>query len=269
MRYTLNESERKVILKLTQELIGSTTLEGKNELMDNRFNKIIRDLDYKVNGKTIIDGLKLGKYKQEFINVFTTNTTRFFREPEQFEYLLNVYEQQGEINVWSAAASSGEEAHTLSIVLSQRQKKKGNSFKILGTDISTKVLDTASKHIYAKSKVQQQTPLWVENYNENWKEVDSHHFKISPSLKTKLSFQQADLLNPSTIAKLPQFDVVFCRNMLIYFNQELQTEILGNIFKKIKVGGFLFLGHSETPWGLENKIEKIEKYHNVFKKIRD
>jgi len=84
-----------------------------------------------------------------------------------------------------------------------------------------------------------------------------------------MRFEKADLLDEKTISHIGQFDLVFCRNMLIYFNKDLQTKIIKNIFKKVKVGGYLFLGHSETPWGIEEKIEKIAGYHNIFKKIKD
>jgi len=269
MRYELTDKDMDLIVKLTRDWIGSTTLDGKKELMNNRFNKILRDLGYKVEGKEVIEGLKSGKYKQEFINVFTTNTTRFFREPEQFEFILNKYQKSGKINVWSAAASSGEEAHTMAIVLNQKKQKDGNEFDILGSDISTKVIKAAESHTYQKSKVYIGTPSWVENYEENWKEVYANNVKTSAALNMKMRFEKADLLDEKTISHIGQFDLVFCRNMLIYFNKDLQTKIIKNIFKKVKVGGYLFLGHSETPWGIEEKIEKIAGYHNIFKKIKD
>jgi len=269
MRYELTNKDMDLIVKLTKEWIGSTTLEGKKELMNNRFNKILRDLGYKIEGKEVIEGLTKGKYKQEFINVFTTNTTRFFREPEQFEFLLNEYKNSGKIKLWSAAASSGEEAHSLAIVLNQKKQQEGTDFDILGTDISTKVIDIANSHTYQKSKVFIGIPSWVKNYEDNWKEIENGMVKTNSILNMKMKFEKADLLDEKTLIKHSQFDLVFCRNMLIYFNKDLQTQIIRNIFKKVKMGGYLFLGHSETPWGIEEKIEKIEKYHNIFKKIKE
>lgn len=197
---------------------------------------------------------------QTFINLLTTNKTDFFREPKHFDFITNQFLPQwlktGEktLRVWSAAASSGEEPYTLAMILS-RILPKDRDFKILATDIDTDMIGIGSNAVYPLTK-KVEIPV---DYHKDCLDIGrgeaSGWFRIKSHLKEKVVFKRHNLIEKTG----PQpgiFDLVFCRNVFIYFSPSSIEFVTKKLFLCAKVGGHLFIGHSESlqsishPWQL-------------------
>jgi chemotaxis protein methyltransferase CheR len=201
--------------------------------------------------------------RERFINAITTNKTDFFREAEHFDFLVRKVlpalcgtdARTARMRVWSAACSSGEEPYTLAMLLADyASKNQGMSYAILGTDISTKVLEHARKAVYRQSDI---TPIPMEyrkKYLLQSKESASELVRVTPALRAKVSFHQLNLMDPQYSMR-EMFDIVFCRNVLIYFDRNTQEAVIRKIVRHIVPGGYLFIGHSESLTGMSLPLE--------------
>ena len=206
----------------------------------------------------------------QFLNVITTNKTDFFREPIHFNFLNDVIlpdkknKGNNEIfKVWSAGCSSGEEPYTISIVLNEYQTLNPLfKFEITCTDISTQVLEKAARGIYPAAKIDE-VPLHIKKrYFLKSKDAVNQTIKVNSVLQRNLTFTYLNLMDNYTIPT--NFDVVFCRNVLIYFDRETQEKVIQKICTFIKPGGYFFTGHSESISGMNLPLEHIKP--TIFKK---
>lgn len=205
---------------------------------------------------------------EAFTNLLTTNKTDFFREPTHFEFLVRdilpkwLEAKQSTFKVWSAASSTGEEAYTLAMVL-DRALPKDRDFKILGTDIDTSVVATASNAVYCQSK----KPEIPADYHSSCLQVGrgeaSGWFRMKPQLKEKVIFRQHNLLDRTSPGE-NVFDLVLCRNVLIYFAPETIDFVQKKLFTTVKSGGHLFIGHSESLQGFNHQWKGVGP--SIFKK---
>jgi chemotaxis protein methyltransferase CheR len=194
----------------------------------------------------------------------TTNKTDFFREPQHFDYLARaalptLAEQHGagvsrELRVWSAACSTGEEPYTLAMVLSEALGQAGR-FQILATDLSSRVLRHAAEAVYPEALVQP-VPLPLRRRYLVRSVADESLVRVRRTLRERVRLRQLNLLDQDYRIGTPQ-DVVFCRNVFIYFERRLQAEILRHFARTMVGGGFLFLGHSETINGLDVPFDAV------------
>ena len=204
--------------------------------------------------------------REYFINAITTNKTDFFREPEHFDYLVRtalpnlragVDPRMSRLNVWSAACSSGQEPYTLAMILSEYGKNNGGlNFAILGTDISTKVLGLARKAVYEEVLTEPVPPAMRHKYFMRSKDRSSALVRISPELRSKVSFHQLNFMNEDYRIQ-DKFDIVFCRNVLIYFDRQTQESVICKICRHISPGGYLFVGHSESLTGMDIPARQV------------
>ncbi len=205
---------------------------------------------------------------ESFTNLLTTNKTDFFREPKHFEYLVQTVlpqwltTQQKTFKVWSAASSTGEEPFTLAMVLA-RYLPKDKDFKILATDIDTEVLRTAQNSVYAIAKkpeipVDYQTPCLDMGKGDarGW-------FRIKPHLRNKISFKQHNLIEKTSPGE-NVFDLVLCRNVLIYFAPETINFVQKKLHTSLKPNSHLFIGHSESFQGISHRWETVGP--SIYKK---
>ncbi len=207
------------------------------------------------------------------IEAVSTNKTDFYREPGHFDYLretgIRDYLQESgksRLSLWSAGCSSGEEPYTLAIELSEYMNKRpGFDFHILATDISNKVLETAIQGIYPNNKVSTIPPGLLRRYMLRGKNQYADHVRILPELRTKIDFRIYNLLS-ADYSLLGKFDIIFCRNVLIYFDREVQHRILKQFIQSLNTGGYLFLGHSESITGHSLPLHQLKP--TMFKKIR-
>ena len=202
------------------------------------------------------------------IDAVTTHKTDFFREPAHFDYLtgqaipeLAEAERAGtrrSLEVWSSACSTGEEPYTLAMVLSEyaRGAAGGYSFHIEGTDISLPVLETARAGVYPESAAQPVPPELRRRYMLRSKDPAKPLVRMAPEIRAAVAFRQLNLMDDDYgLAEAP--DVVFCRNVMIYFNRTEQHRILSRIILAMRTRGYLFMGHSESLNGLDLPLDQV------------
>lgn len=193
------------------------------------------------------------------VDAVTTNKTDFFREPSHFEYLVDrvlpdLVERTGAglrrpLVIWSAGCSTGEEPYTLAMVLAEYALKvQGFKFQILASDISTQVLERASMAIYDEEKVAPVPPSMRKRYLLRSKDRDKRRVRIVPELRATLSFRRINFMEDFGMRE--QMDIIFCRNVIIYFDRQTQERLLRRFGDHLHPGGYLFMGHSETLSGL-------------------
>ncbi|MEW8628161.1 MAG: protein-glutamate O-methyltransferase CheR [Candidatus Thiodiazotropha sp.] len=200
---------------------------------------------------------------QEMVDALTTNETYFFREPAHFDYFTNQVVpslKSDIIRVWSAACSSGEEAYTLAMLLSDKWQHK--NWQVVGSDVSTKVLRMAQQGIYPFSRGEQISPYYLSKYCLKGRGSYKGHFLIEKRIRQRVQFKQVNLLKP--LPNMGQFDVIFLRNVLIYFNQETKKDVLQRLMGVLKKGGYLFVSHTESLHGIAPQLKLIKP--SVFQK---
>jgi len=253
---------------ITRE-IGIKMPESKMTLVQSRLLRRARELrlgSIDEYGEYFFAGSN-SEEREYFINAITTNKTDFFREPEHFEFLVRtalpnllsgVDPRLSRLNIWSAACSSGQEPYTLAMILREYAvKRPGLNFAILGTDISTKVLDHARKAVYEEALTAPIPVALRRRYMLRSKDSSSDLVRVSPALRAKVSFHQLNLMNESYRIQ-DMFDIVFCRNVLIYFDRKTQESVICKICQNINPGGYLFVGHSESLAGMDVPVNQVK-----------
>ncbi len=198
------------------------------------------------------------------IDVVTTNKTEFFREAQHFEYLVDkvvpdLIAKKGAgirrpLMIWSAACSSGQEPYTLAMVLDRYSRTvPGFSYQILGTDISTRVLDIAKDAVYDEESVEQIPQEYRRQYLLRSKDKARGLVRIVPELRTHVRFRRLNFMSED-FGMREKMDVIFCRNVLIYFDRKTQETVVNRICSHLHQGGYLFTGHSETINGMNTPL---------------
>ncbi len=209
------------------------------------------------------------------IDVVTTNKTDFYREPAHFEFLKNTVlpefllknktKPNKTLKVWSAGCSSGEEVYTLGIVLSEFfEKHKNFDFSIFGTDISFRILQKAVDAVYPEERVVNIPMEIKKKYFLRSKNRTKPTVRIIPELRKKASYQRLNFMDENYNIN-EYFDVIFCRNVLIYFDRPTQQKVINKLSTKLKTGGYFFLGHSESITGMEVPLVQLKP--TVFMKV--
>ncbi len=202
-----------------------------------------------------------------FINAITTNKTDFFREPAHFEYLVATVlppftaDSSGgrsrSVQVWSAGCSSGEEPYTLAMVLNEvATGNRGFGFSIFATDVSTRVLDRAQTGIYEESLIAPIPQAMRAKYLLRSKDPSRKVVRIVPDLRRAVTFERLNFMDANYNVR-GAFDVVFFRNVMIYFERQTQEKVLNRICRNLNRGGYLFVGHSETLAGLDVSVVPV------------
>jgi len=258
----LREREFQFLRDLIEKKTGIFLNEGKNVLLESRLQRRLWDLNlesFEDYCELLADPVGFHRELPRLIDAITTNKTDFFREPGHFDYLENRIIlpglQNGTISrpykVWSSACSSGEEVYTLAIVLDRiRRSNPQFDFSVLGTDISEAILKTARDGIYESSRIYPISDELRNTYFLKGVNTKSRFVKFKDEYKTDISFGKLNLTTEISRMR-EQFDVIFCRNVLIYFSKETQYGILKNMHDRLTDGGILILGHSETVTGME------------------
>jgi chemotaxis protein methyltransferase CheR len=199
------------------------------------------------------------------IDVITTNKTEFFREPDHFRFMTEqavpaLMSQPGSkarsVRVWSAACSTGAEPYTIAMVLADLAQHLAGGFRfdIVATDISTEVLNTAVDGIYPEAMIQPVPPEFRHRYVWRSKDRSRHVVRMAPELRAAVRFARVNLMEPPFPIDR-EMDIIFCRNMLIYFDKPTQEVVLQRLCEHLRPGGFLFLGHSETIAGYDLPVQ--------------
>lgn len=257
--------------------VGIKISEGKKTMLQTRLQKRLRSLnipsysgycDYLFSEQGIREELA------EMINAVTTNKTDFFRESGHFDYLAgsvlpdlisgHKYRTGRKITVWSAGCSTGEEPYTLAIVLKEFVRDRTDlDFLILASDISTKVLEKARLGIYNERAISAIPEELRKRYLLKSKESDRRLFRIEPELRSHVAFGRLNLMDRNFVFRRA-IDIIFCRNVIIYFDRPTQERLLANFCKHLSSHGYLFLGHSETLVRMDLPLRQVSP--TVYKK---
>jgi len=195
---------------------------------------------------------------QMFVNILTTNETYFFREPKHFAFfrdqVLKVWRGNG-FRVWSAACSTGEEVYSLAMVMAEDLGMR--DWQVLGSDISTGVLETARRGIYLCDRLEYMDSRLMEKYCLKGVRSRDGFLKIDANLRKRVNFDQVNLTAPLP-PDMGQFDVIFLRNVLIYFDQETKTQVVERLLNVLKPGGYFFVSHSESLHRVTERLKMIK-----------
>lgn len=225
--------------------------------------------DY-INYALSTEGIRSGE-QQSMIDELTTHKTEFFRENEQFDFFKDevlpefVKNYRTPFKIWSAGCSSGEEAYTMAMLLNEFQfNHYGFNFSIEGTDVSKAVVEKAIAGIYGGANIAGLDEKLRKKYFIPFKDGKEDKIQAGNPLKDKVKFSVGNLANYVTYPN-NMFDVIFCRNTLIYFEDNAKREVVNNLLRKIKLGGYLFVGLSETVSQYSKDIKQMRP--SIYKKI--
>jgi len=259
------------IAQILKKESGLILTRDKAYLLESRLVPVARQrglsgLDELV--RQVVTG-KDAKLTFDVVEAMTTNETFFFRDTKPFDQyrdvvmpkMLQSRAAKKSLRIWCAAASTGQEPYSLVIVLNEMKAKwAGWKIEIVGTDLSLEVLEKAKAGIYSQFEVQRGLPItllvkYFTQVGENW--------VFDPAMRAMVNYRQFNLLSPMTA--LGQFDIVFCRNVLIYFDQETKGKVLDNISRQMPTDGLLFLGGAETVIGVTSAFSPVDGQRGLYR----
>lgn len=263
----LTDAEFKQLSQLVYQHAGIHLPPQKKELVRSRLTKILRTRslgsfqDYYQQVLHDTTGLEL----TNLLDAISTNQTAFWREPKHFEFLggdlipalLKRSGGQLKWRFWSAGCSSGEEPYTLAMVLlSSLGNKDLTGVKIYASDINTQVLNQAQQGIYPLSRVEPLSPEWRKRFFQKGVNQWEGYVRVKPEVKHLVEFFHLNLM--AAFPFKAEFDVIFCRNVMIYFEKPTQTEVVNKFHRCLKPGGHLFIGHSESLCNINHQFAYVK-----------
>lgn len=272
----LNDRDFNRFRKLIFDLAGITLSEHKRALVYSRLAKRLRahGLDSYSDYYDLVSQAEPDSQEAiEFINAITTNKTSFFREPHHFDFLRETLfpgfadeissGKRRSVRIWSAGCSAGQEPYTLAMTLYEFFGLSSQTeFNILATDIDTNVLERARQGVYNPEQIEDIPDYLLRKYFLKGKGDKAGLAKAGKELQSIINFQRLNLFDPVWPMKDP-LDIIFCRNVIIYFNRDTQRKLIARMTDQLKPGGYLMLGHSESLHGYNSGLEHVRK--NVYR----
>ena len=235
---------------------GINLHDGKRELVYSRLSKRVRSLGFGSFGDYC--SVLAGDQREvlQCINYMTTNVTSFFRENHHFEFLTRevLGKQSGKTRIWSAGCSSGEEPYSIAFTC---EAHPGNLSEIVATDLDTEIIRKAQRGVYSMRDVTGLTDSQLKRWFLRGKGDLRGQVKVAEDIKKMVSFSQLNLKDEWQHRDL--FDVIFCRNVMIYFDNDFRQQLLAKFYNHLRPGGYLILGHSESLFGLSDKFSVVGK----------
>lgn len=265
----LKDKDFKNISSLVYELCGINLHDGKKELVKARLSKRLRQGGFK-SFDQYLRFVRTDEGADELVSMIdslSTNLTSFFREEKHFHKLSEVLpellgtQRRPKLRVWSAGCSTGEEPYSLAMMLSEAINGHSVDLKILATDISTRTLQTAVAGVYSEDRLKDVPGPLLRKYFQiglgHWK----GHYRAKKNLKDIIEFKRFNLMDKPVFNNA--FDVIFCRNVMIYFDKKTQEGLVNRFYDCLKESGYFFIGHSESLTGLVHrfKYEEPTVYH--------
>lgn len=246
---------------LIHQIAGIHLSDAKRVLLVGRLSKRLRELNFRSFTQYFehVTSSRAPEELQVMVDLLTTNETYFFREPKHFDFLheLALRHKAGSaamFRVWSAASSTGEEAYSIAMVLAAAL---GNTpWEVVGTDISTQVLAKAERGHYTTERISSIPPQHLKKYCLKGVGEQSGTLLVCKELRERVRFLQSNLLDPAQ--GLGKFDVVFLRNVMIYFDNATKARVVGNVLPFLKNDGHFIVGHSETLSGVTDALASIQ-----------
>ncbi len=254
----LSDRHFRSIAELIEGHVGIKLPAAKRLMLEGRLHKRVRALSYSNLNEYVeqlFDGGQLDTELVHLIDCVTTNKTDFFREPSHFVFMKEVAvsellslrgRRSPLLKVWSAACSTGMEAYTAAIVLDDTLRSGARfEFRILGTDISTSVLRLAKAGIYSEEMIAPVPPALARRYFLSSRDRSRAEVRVVPELRQMTNFMRMNLMDPVYPVDR-DVDIVFCRNVLIYFDKQTQRKVVDRLCSHLRPGGYLMVGHSES-----------------------
>ena len=252
------------------ERVGIQLPPTKKTMLEARLQKRLKALDidsFEAYSKFVFSEEGQRAELVRLIDVVTTNKTDFFREPGHFEHLTHkalpaIMKNRGgrftePVRIWSAGCSSGEEPYTLAMVLSEcASENNGFRFSILASDISTRILETAKTAIYPEERVDGIALDFKKKYLLRSKQRSLTLVRVCPELRSKVLFRRINFMD-SDFGIAEKMDIIFCRNVVIYFDKPTQQRLMRKFYQQLRPGGYLVLGHSETLNGINDDFISV------------
>jgi len=258
------------IAKFIKDRSGLVLTSDKAYLLESRLMPLARKRGLKGLDELIqtVRGSRDEALARDITEAMTTNESFFFRDIKPFDqfkdmvlpHVLKNRAAKKALRIWCAASSSGQEPYTIAMILKEEQAKfAGWKIEIVGTDISTEMLEKAKAGVYSQFEVQRGLPIQLlVKYFKKKDEV----WQIDAAIRAMVQYKEWNLL--TDLKALGQFDVVFCRNVLIYFDQPTKSKVLGNIAGLMPDDGFLYLGGAETVLGISDKFKPIPNQRGIY-----
>jgi chemotaxis protein methyltransferase CheR len=241
---------------------GISLRQDKKQLLSARIQRRLRELQLGNAGQylDIIESDSSGYELVELLDSISTNVTYFFREPEHFRFLREQLaewksENRPQLKIWCAASSSGQEPYTIAMCVHEIFGSASSSVKILATDLCTKVLARAVDASYSTQEVEHVPKDLLRRYFRVHGE-QNNNFAVTDELKKLIAFRKLNLIHHPYPMKGP-LDLIFCRNVMIYFDHQVRSRIVEEFTRLIPVGGYLVLSHSESLMGIDAPFKRI------------
>ncbi len=263
--------------KISNQQTGIVVTDDKFDMFYSRLSRRLRALglkDFDAYCKYVKNNPD--KEMTELVNAVTTNLTSFFREKHHFDYLQNTiipeFIQQNApgsvMNIWCSASSTGEEPYSIAMTINESNLlSSGYDYQLVSTDIDSNVLQTAAQGIYSVSRIEGLDKKLVRKYFQRGKGTNQGKVRFKSIYKRQLSFGLLNLIeNTNKWLVKPPLDIIFCRNVLIYFDRDTKLSVVEKFSQILKPGGYLIIGHSESLFRLTDKFELIGQ--TIYRKVK-
>ena len=258
----LSDADLSRIVRLVYERSGITLHSGKRALVLARLQKRLRSGGFTSFG-TYLEHVERDQSGAEItllLDAIATNHTSFFRESQHFDFLkttvLPSIEQGRQIRVWSAACSSGEEPITIAItLLDALDGKDASRVRVLATDLSTKALAQASSGVYKMDRVANIPLETLRRHFQKGLGEQAGTARVAPHIRKRIEYRQLNFLEATDLNE--RFDVIFCRNVMIYFDRDVQQRVVALLERHLVAGGYLFISHSESLNGTTHGLRWV------------
>ena len=252
------------VTRLFHKASGIQLAESKQALVSGRLQRLAAEAG-ETDIETYVDKLLRGgapaQEMTRLIDRLTTNETYFFREPQHYNDLaerLAAVPRGQDFKVWSAASSSGEEAYSAAMLMSDVLGANGESapWQVIGTDLSTAMVDAARRGLYTLERARLVPPDYLKRYCLKGQGEQTGQLLMSRALRSRVQFEAANLMQPLP-DQLPMFDVIFLRNVLIYFDRDAKIQIVKRVLGQLKPAGVLYTGHAESLSNLGLPVRSV------------
>ena len=270
MEYIISDKDFDAFAKMVYDKVGIHLTRDKKQLLQSRVNKVLRKRSIGSYREyyDIINSDTSGDELVEFINLISTNVTNFFREEKHFEFLRTTWQRSFDfkfsdsVKIWSAACSSGEEPYSIAITMKEMLGDK-YPFEIYATDISSKVLSIAQRGVYPLQAVDKIDKNLLKKYFQEGKNNSAGFVKVKSNIQRHVKFGRLNLIEPFTLPY--HFDIIFCRNVMIYFDLQTKESIVNKFYDFMQKPSYLMIGHSESLNGTKHPFQYVQPA--TYKKV--
>ena len=271
----LSDKDFRRLAELIHSYSGIKMPAGKRTMLEGRLRRRVRATgaaslaDY---CRSLFEEDGLAAELVDLIDAVTTNKTEFFREPTHFDFLrerglaMLIRPERKTLKAWSAACSIGAEPYTLAMVIEEylREARSRASYSVLCTDLCTEVLEEAVAGIYPTAMIEPVPMDLRKRYLMRARDQHRGVVRITPALRSRLMFSRLNLMDDAYPVD-DDMDMIFCRNILIYFDKPTQSKVLSRLCSHLRPGGMLFLGHSESVVGIDLPVKQIAS--TIFQRV--